>query len=110
MKFLYHIVIFVVGLGLGLWIGVKYPAQSQNVADEESRQAARIQAAVSREKIDLLNRFLGSHATASNASANNPNANANGSTTVAPDAKAEFNQMLQDEKQKLNDATAKLGN
>jgi len=92
MKFLYHLVIFAVGLGLGIWIGVKYPAQAQNVADTEAQQAARIQAAVSQEKISLLNNFLGQGSSRSE------------------DAKAEFNQMLQDEKQKLQDAKAKLGN
>ena len=91
MKFLYHLVIFAVGLGLGIWIGVKYPAQAKSVADTESQQAAKIQAAVSQEKISLLSQFI------------------NHDSSRGVDAKAEFNQMLQDEKQKLQDAKSKLG-
>jgi hypothetical protein len=91
MRFLYHLVIFAVGLGSGIWIGVKYPVQAQSVADTESQQAARIQAAVSAEKINLLNQFIGQN------------------SSRGVDAKAEFNQMLQDEKQKLQDAKSKLG-
>ena len=90
MKHIYHLVIFAAGIALGIWIGVKYPTQSQNVAATEDQQAAKIQAAVSQEKITLLQKFLGN---------SNPDQNA-----------SDFKQMLTDEKQKLQNATAKLGN
>ena len=92
MKFLYHLFIFAVGIGLGIWIGVKYPEQSQKVADTEDQQAARIQAAVAQEKIDLLNHFMGQ------------------SSSGAQDTKAEMQQMLKDEQQNLQAAKAKLTN
>jgi len=69
---------------------VKFPSQAQKVAATEDQQAAKIQAAVSQEKITLLQQFMGK----SNSDQNN----------------AEFKQMLSDEKQKLQNATAKLGN
>ncbi|MGD0770459.1 MAG: hypothetical protein ABSB42_19925 [Tepidisphaeraceae bacterium] len=90
MKHIYHLFIFAVGIGLGIWIGVKFPSQAQKVAATEDQQAAKIQAAVSQEKITLLQQFMGK----SNSDQNN----------------AEFKQMLSDEKQKLQNATAKLGN
>jgi hypothetical protein len=90
MKHIYHLVIFSAGIALGIWIGVKYPKQSQNIADNEEQQAAKIQATVSQEKISLLQKFLGN---------SNPDQNA-----------SDFKQMLSDEKQKLQNATAKLGN
>ena len=90
MKHIYHLVIFAVGIGLGIWIGVKYPTQAQHVADSEDQEAAKIQAAVSKEKIDFLQKFLGH--TDSNQTA------------------ADIKQMLSDEKQKLQSATTKLGN
>jgi hypothetical protein len=90
MKHIYHLFIFAVGIGLGIWIGVKFPSQAQKVAATEDQQAARIQAAVSQEKITLLQQFLGK--------------------SNSDQAKADFNQMLNDEKQKLQNATAKLGN
>jgi hypothetical protein len=89
MKHIYHLVIFVAGIALGIWIGVKYPSQSQNVAATEDQEAAKIQAAVSQQKITLLQQFLHS----------SPDQNA-----------ADFKQMLSDEKQKLSSATAKLTN
>ena len=89
MKHIYHLFIFAVGIG---WesIGVKFPSQAKKVAATEDQQAAKIQAAVSQEKITLLQQFLGK----SNADQTN----------------ADFKQMLSDEKQKLQNATAKLGN
>ena len=90
MKHVYHLFIFAVGIGLGIWIGVKFPSQAQKVAATEDQQAARIQAAVSQEKITLLQQFLGK---------SSPDQN-----------NADFKQMLNDEKQKLQNATAKLGN
>ena len=92
MKFLYHLFIFAIGIGLGIWIGVKYPEQSQKVADTEDQQAAKIQAAVAQEKIDLLNHFMGQ------------------SSSGAQDTKAEMQQMLKDEQQNLQAAKAKLTN
>jgi hypothetical protein len=89
MKHIYHLIIFAVGLGLGIWIGVRFPAQAQNVADTEEQQAAKIQAAVSQEKITLLQQFL--HPTAEQNT-------------------ADFKQMLNTEKDKLKNATAKLTN
>ncbi|MGA2443602.1 MAG: hypothetical protein ABSH08_21830 [Tepidisphaeraceae bacterium] len=83
MKHLYHLIIFAAGLGLGIWWGVNHPSEAQMVATRE-------QAAVSQAKIDLLQRFLGK---------SNPD-----------QANADFKQMLNDEKQKLQNATAKLGN
>ena len=90
MKHIYHLFIFAVGIGLGIWIGVKFPSQAQKVAATEDQQAARIQAAVSQEKITLLQQFLGK--------------------SNSDQAKADFNQMLNDEKQKLQNAATKLGN
>ena len=92
MKFIYHLFILAVGIGLGIWIGVKFPEQSQKVADTEDQQAARIQAAVAQEKIDLLNHFMGQ------------------ASTGAQDTKAEMQQMLKDEQQNLQAAKAKLTN
>jgi len=92
MKFIYHLFILAVGIGLGIWIGVKFPEQSQKVADTEDQQAARIQAAVAQEKIDLLNHFMGQ------------------SSSGAQDTKAEMQQMLKDEQQNLQAAKAKLTN
>jgi len=90
MKHLYHLIIFAAGIALGIWIGVKYPSQAQHVADSEEQEAAKIQAAVSEQKIGLLQQFLGH--------------------TSAEQDKADFKQMLSDEKQKLQTATAKLTN
>lgn len=89
MKLLSHLLILAVGIGLGIWIGVRYPQQSQQVANTEEQQAAKIQAAVAQEKIALLQKFLG-----------NSNSDQNS---------AEYKQMLSDEQQKLQDAKAKLG-
>jgi len=50
MKHIYHLFIFAVGIGLGIWIGVKFPSQAQKVAATEDQQAAKIQAAVSQER------------------------------------------------------------
>jgi VIT1/CCC1 family predicted Fe2+/Mn2+ transporter len=90
MKFLYHVFIFALGIGLGIWIGVKYPAQSQQVADSEDQQAAKI-AAVAQAKVDLLNHFVGQ-------------------SSSAEETKAEMQQMLKDEQQNLQNAKAKLTN
>jgi uncharacterized membrane protein len=90
MKLVYHLFIFAAGIALGIWIGVKYPAQAQNVAATEDQQAAKIQAAVSQEKITLLQQFLGHTSADQNAT--------------------DFKQMLSDEKQKLQNATSKLTN
>jgi uncharacterized membrane protein len=89
MKLVLHLIVFLAGAGVGIWWGVHHPAQAQNVSTTEEEQAAKIQAAVSQEKITLLQKFLGN---------SNPDQNA-----------ADFKQMLSDEKQKLQNATAKLG-
>jgi hypothetical protein len=89
MKLLSHLLILAVGVGLGIWIGVRFPAQSQPIANSEEQQAAKIQQAVAQEKITLLQKFLG-------------NSNSNQDT-------AEYKQMLSDEQQKLQAAQAKLG-
>jgi hypothetical protein len=89
MKLLSHLLILAVGVGLGIWIGVRFPAQSQPIANSEEQQAAKIQQAVSQEKIALLQKFMGS--------------------STAQQDKAEFQQMLSDEQQKLQAAQAKLG-
>jgi len=68
---------------------VRFPAQSQPIANSEEQQAAKIQQAVSQEKIALLQKFMGS--------------------STAQQDKAEFQQMLSDEQQKLQSAQAKLG-
>jgi hypothetical protein len=83
MKLISHLLILAVGAGLGIWWGVNHPTEAQNLA-------AREQAAVSQAKIDLIQKFMG-----------------HGS----PDDKnsAEYQQMLKDEQQKLQDAKAKLG-
>jgi hypothetical protein len=90
MRFLIHIIFFAAGAGVGIWWGVNHPSQAQNVSATEEMEAAKIQATVSQEKIALLQKFLGSS-----------DANQNS---------ADFKQMLSDEKQKLQNATAKLGN
>jgi hypothetical protein len=83
MRFLLDLVIFAVGAGLGIWWGVSHPAEAQNVA-------AREQAAVAQAKIEVLEKFMG---------------------TTQPDQRgAEFQQMLDQEKQKLQDAKSKLDN
>ncbi len=89
MKLLSHLLILAVGVGLGIWIGVRFPAQSQPIANSEEQQAAKIQQAVAQEKIALLQKFLG-------------NSNSNQDTT-------EYKQMLSAEQQKLQAAQAKLG-
>jgi hypothetical protein len=93
MKLLSHLLILAVGVGLGIWIGVRYPNQSQRVADTEEQQAAKIQQAVSQEKIALLQKFIGNSSNSRDADQSN----------------AEYQQMLNDEKQKLQNANAKLG-
>lgn len=90
MKLLSHLLILLVGAGLGIWWGVNHPEAAQNVAANEEQQAAKIQAAVSREKIVLLQKFLG--------------------TTQPDQTSTEFKQMLEQEKQNLQDAKAKLVN
>jgi hypothetical protein len=92
MKHIYHLVIFAVGLGLGIWIGVKYPNQSKRVADTEDQQAAKVQAAVSEAKINLLSHF------------------ASQAADKPEDTKAEMQQMLKDEKQKFESVKSSLGN
>ena len=69
---------------------MKYPTQAQHVADTEDQEAAKIQAAVSKEKIDFLQKFLGH--------------------TDSKQTAADIKQMLSDEKQKLQSTTTKLGN
>ena len=59
MKLISHLLILMVGAGLGIWWGVNHPEAAQNVAANEEQQAAKIQAAVSQEKIKLLNQFAG---------------------------------------------------
>lgn len=78
------------GAGLGIWWGVNHPEAAQNVAANEQQQAAKIQAVVAQEKIALLQKFLG--------------------TTQPDQDSAEFKQMLQQEKQNLQNAKAKLVN
>jgi len=90
MKLIFHLVVFLAGAGVGIWWGVNHPAAAQNVSAQEEQQAAKIQAAVSQEKITLLQKFLG--------------------TSNSDQTSADFKQMLSDEKQKLQNATAKLGN
>jgi hypothetical protein len=70
------------GIGLGIWWGVNHPSEAQMVA---TREQAAVQA-----KIDLVQQFLGKSTTDQN--------------------KADFKQMLNDEKQKLQNAATKLGN
>jgi hypothetical protein len=84
MKFLYHLLIFAAGTALGIWVGVKFPDQSKSVADTEDQQAQKIQLAVSQAKISLLNHFVDS---------------------TKEDTKAEMQQMLKDEQQKVAGAT-----
>jgi uncharacterized membrane protein len=90
MKLIFHLLVFFAGAGVGVWWGVNHPAAAQNVSDQEVQQAAKVQAAVSQEKIALLQKFLGNNSADQNV--------------------ADFKQMLSDEKQKLQNATAKLGN
>jgi hypothetical protein len=83
MKHLLHILFLAVGFGLGVWWGVKNPAQATNLQAHE-------EAAVAQAKVELLTRFT---------------------STTRPDAEsASFKQMLAEEQQKLQNATAKLGN
>jgi uncharacterized membrane protein len=91
MKFILHLVVFLVGAGVGIWWGVNHPVEAQNISTQEQQQAAKIQEAVSQEKIDLMNRLLGHD-------------------SVKPADTAAFKQMLSDEKQKLEDAKSKLAN
>ena len=90
MKLISHLLILLVGAGLGIWWGVNHPDAAQNVATNEEQQAAKIQAAVSQEKITLLQKFLG--------------------TTQPDQTSSEFKQMLDQEKQNLQNAKAKLVN
>ena len=83
MKLLFHLVVFAVGAGLGIWWGVNHPSEAQDVA-------AREQAAVATARIELLQKFLG--------------------TTQPDQQNAEFQQMLDQEKQKLQSAEQKLSN
>jgi hypothetical protein len=91
MKLILHLVVFAAGAGVGIWWGVNHPIEAQNISAREQVQAAKIQAAVSQEKIDLMNRLLGHD-------------------EVKPADTAAFKQMLSDEKQKLQDAKSKLAN
>jgi hypothetical protein len=74
MKHIYHLLIFALGTALGVWIGINFPEQSK-------QQTARVQEAVSQAKISLLNHFMDS---------------------AKEDTKAEMQQMLKDEQQKLD--------
>ncbi|HEY1921623.1 MAG TPA: hypothetical protein VGG44_02565 [Tepidisphaeraceae bacterium] len=91
MKLISHLLILLVGAGIGIWWGVNHPSEAQNIHDQEEIQAAKVQAAVSQEKIDLMNRLLGQD-------------------SVKPADTAAFKQMISDEKQKLQDAKSKLPN
>jgi hypothetical protein len=91
MKLISHLLILLVGAALGIWWGVNHPTEAQNIHDQEQQQAAKIQEAVSQEKIDLMNRLLGHD-------------------SVKPADTAAFKQMLSDEQQKLQDAKSKLAN
>jgi hypothetical protein len=91
MKLILHLIVFAVGAGVGIWWGANHPTEAQNISAQEEVQTAKIQAAVSQEKIDLMNRLLGHDA-------------------VKASDTTEFKQMLSDEKQKLQDAKSKLAN
>jgi hypothetical protein len=90
MKLILHLMVFFAGAGVGIWWGVHHPVAAQNVSDQEEQHIAKLQVDFSNEKISLLQKFLGN---------SNPDQNA-----------SDFKQMLTDEKQKLQNATAKLGN
>jgi hypothetical protein len=74
------LIVFTTGAGLGIWWGVNHPSEAVVVSSQEEIQALKIQAAAEA-KIDLLNKFL--------------------STKPADQNPADYKQMLEDEKRKL---------
>ncbi len=82
MKYMLHLVTFVVGASLGIWWGVNHPSQATTVLNDESAAAGKVETAVAKAKIELLQKFI-----------NSP--------TSQP---ADYNQMLDEEKQKLQAA------
>jgi len=80
IKLIIHLIFFTAGAGLGIWWGVNHPSEAAVVSSQEEIQAAKIQA-VAEAKIELLNNFL--------------------STKPADQNPAKYQQMLDDEKRKL---------
>ena len=81
MKLISHLVIFVVGAGVGMAWGVHHPQAAQNLD-------LRIQKEVAQTKVDLLHRFASDD----------------------PNAAAKYQQEAKDAQQKLDDANKQLAN
>jgi hypothetical protein len=90
MKHIVHIIFFVAGAGLGIWWGVNHPSAAQNVANTEQDQASRVEDAVKKAKIELLDKLMNSDS--------------------AKQDQAAFKQMLSNEKQKLQSAATSVAN
>jgi hypothetical protein len=81
MKFIFHVLIFAVGAGAGVWWGVNHPRAAQNLD-------AQIQAEVSKAKIAVYNDVLKDN----------------------PGNSAAYQQKIQDEQKNLNAANQQLQN
>jgi hypothetical protein len=81
MKFIFHVLIFVAGAGVGIWWGVNHPKAAQNLD-------AQVQAEVSKAKIAVYNDVI----------KDNPNNAAN------------YQQKISAEQKNLTQAQQQLGN
>jgi hypothetical protein len=46
MKLATHILVFILGCGIGIWYGVHHPSQAQNIAAHEQKLAAQAKIAM----------------------------------------------------------------
>jgi hypothetical protein len=81
IKLITHLLIFVIGAGVGMAWGVHHPQEAQNLD-------LRIQKEVAQAKVDLLHRFM----------------------TDNPKAASTYQQEADDAQKKLDDANQQLGN
>ncbi len=88
MRLAIHAIIFALGVAVGVYFSVNHPQAAANIADAEVKESAKVKAAVSEAKVDLLERFLGEKPTTMGSG---------------------YQQMLDDERKKLAAAKKELG-
>lgn len=117
MRTLIHLIVLIVGFLGGIYVGVHFPQQAQNVEQirkqEQDKLAPQIEQAVAKAKIDLLNRFLNNSQTASTGTPGSGFAGSSGfvgggSAPAAGNQRAEFQRELDQEQQNLNKAQSQL--
>jgi hypothetical protein len=79
LKFIFCLIIFAAGFGVGIYWGANHPNQANNVAQTEADDTGSIQAKIKQAKIDLLNELDNSGSTSN----------------------SDFHRMLDNEKHKL---------